>query len=354
VRRGWIFTMQVKEVGSGAALRKMREQTDRRRAVPRDRRRDGLAAGPLGKIRAQVSLGEVQIGDCKWLALANKQLGIPPSIAPSTVPRHNTQGFLFFKSARRYPMQFSLSLSARTVLQLAASAALLTQMMGSSSGQVAHIGGPQANNVPYTLTRTSTIVQTLANRTTITRTFVVKTARDSEGRTYSETQQILHVRADGQPVDWVHYFVSDPVARTNINWDNRTKIVNVTHMPNPETGTQPAQVPDLDAARQPQAVRPTQQVTREDLGFRTIAGIETKGVRTTGIIPAGEQGNDQPLTIVTESWMSTQYHIPLLTITSDPRVGERTDEVTEFKPGEPDPALFQIPKGYTVREHTAF
>jgi hypothetical protein len=52
--------------------------------------------------------------------------------------------------------------------------------------------------------------------------------------------------------------------------------------------------------------------------------------------------------------MSTQYNIPLLTITNDPRMGKRTDEVTEFQPGEPDPALFQIPKGYTARERTAF
>jgi VCBS repeat-containing protein len=244
-------------------------------------------------------------------------------------------------------MQFSRSLSALTVLLLATSAALLAQTMGSSSGQVAHIGSPRANNVPYTLTRTSTLVQTLANGTTITRTFTVKTARDSEGGTYSETQQTLHVRADGQPVDWVHYFVSDPVARTNINWDSHTQIATVTHMPDPK-------VPDVDTARQPQAGRPTQQVTREDLGVRTIAGIEAKGTRTTGTIPAGDQGNDRPLTIVTDNWMSTQYDIPLLTITNDPRTGKRTDEVTEFQPGEPDPVLFQIPKGYTVRERTAF
>jgi hypothetical protein len=229
--------------------------------------------------------------------------------------------------------------------------------MGSSSGQVAHIGSPQANNVPYTLTSTTTIVQTLANGTTITRTFTQKMARDSEGRTYSETQQTLHVRADGQPIDLVSYIVFDPVARTRISWENRTKIANFTHMPAPETmqdRTQPMQVPDGDAARQPQVGRPTEQQTSEDLGVRNIAGIEAKGTRNTGIIPAGDQGNDRPLTIVRENWMSTQYNIPLLTITNDPRMGKRTDEVTEFQPGEPDPALFQIPKGYTARERTAF
>jgi hypothetical protein len=218
--------------------------------------------------------------------------------------------------------------------------------MGSNAGQVAHIGSPRANYVPYTLTRTSTIVQTLANGATITRTFTTKMARDSKGKTYSETKQTLHVGADGQPVDWVHYSVFDPVARTNINWDNHTKIANVTHMPDPE-------VPDVGSARQPQTDRPTHQVTREDLGVRTIAGIKTNGTRTTGIIPAGDQGNDRPLTIVRDNWISTEYDIPVLTITNDPRTGKRTEEVTEFHPGEPNPVLFQIPNGYTVRERTA-
>jgi hypothetical protein len=254
---------------------------------------------------------------------------------------------------RRYPMQFSRSLSVLTVLLLATSAALLAQTVGRSSGQVAHIGSPVANSVPWTLNRTTTIVQTLANGTTITRTFTVKEARDSEGRTYSETQQTLHVRADGQPTDLVTHNVFDPVARTRITWENRTKIANVTHTPAAKAmqdGMQSMQLRDGDAARKPQGGRPTQHQTSEDLGVRTIAGIEAKGTRSTGIIPAGDWGNDRPLTMVRESWVSTQYNIPLLTITDDPRTGKRTDEITEFQPGEPDPALFQIPSGYTVRE----
>jgi hypothetical protein len=201
------------------------------------------------------------------------------------------------------------------------------------------------------------MVQTLADGTTITRTFTVKEARDSEGRAYSETQQTLHIRADGQPTDLVNYAIFDPVAPTRINWENRTKIANVTHMPAPQTmqdRTQPMQVQDGDAARQPQVGRPTEHQTNEDIGVRTIAGIEAKGMRGTGTIPVGDRGNDRPLTIVRENWVSTQYNIPLLTITDDPRTGKRTDEVTEFQPGEPGPALFQIPGGYTVRERTPF
>jgi VCBS repeat-containing protein len=254
-------------------------------------------------------------------------------------------------------MQFSRSLSMLTVLPLAASAALLAQTVVLSSGQGAQFSSPQANKVPWTLTRTTTTVQTLADGTTITNTFTVKEARDSEGRAYSETQQTLHVRADGQPIDLTNYIVFDPIARVHITWQNRTKIANVTHMPDPQASqqrTQPVQLPDVDMPRVPQTGRPTQQQKSEDLGVRTIAGIEAKGTRATGVIPVGDWGNDRPITIVTENWVSTQYNIQLLTITDDPRSGKRTDEVTEFQPGEPDPKLFQIPEGYTVRDHAAF
>ncbi|MGB6133593.1 MAG: hypothetical protein WCC14_15075 [Acidobacteriaceae bacterium] len=235
-------------------------------------------------------------------------------------------------------MHFFRSLPALPVLLLAASPALPAQVTRDSSGEVARIDGAQTNTVPYTLTRTSTIVQTLVNGATITRTFTVKSARDSEGRMYSET----HLTT---PIGVIHYTVFDPVARTITNWDNRTKTAIVTHIP--------AQAPEVDAARQPQAVRKSGQVTREDLGVRTIAGAEARGTRITVVVPTGEAGNDRPFTIVTNEWTSTQYHIPLLTIRDDPRSGKRTDEVTEFQPGEPNPALFRIPEGYTVRERTA-
>jgi hypothetical protein len=67
----------------------------------------------------------------------------------------------------------------------------------------------------------------------------------------------------------------------------------------------------------------------------------------------GDRGNDLPLTLERENWVSVQSRIPLLTITDDPHRRKCIDEVTEFQPGEPDPTLFQISRGYTVREGTA-
>jgi hypothetical protein len=144
------------------------------------------------------------------------------------------------------------------------------------------------------------------------------------------------------------------VARTNINWDNHAKTASVMHMPDPETiqhRPEPEQVPRV--APQPQIVRQRPQTIREDLGFKTIAGVEAKGTRSTQTIPTGQQGNDRPLTIVTESWVSQEYKVELLSIRDDPRTGRQTTEVTDFQPGEPDPALFQVPQGYTIREHAA-
>ena len=90
----------------------------------------------------------------------------------------------------------------------------------------------------------------------------------------------------------------------------------------------------------------------EDLGMKTINGVEAKGTRTTRVISAGREGNDQPLTVIHETWFSTALGIPVMSINDDPRVGTSTMELTDIERGEPDPALFQVPEGYTVKERT--
>src|ERR1022692_1448055 len=49
-KRGWTIAVQIKEVGSGAAERELREGTARRRPSPRDRCCAGLATGSLGPV----------------------------------------------------------------------------------------------------------------------------------------------------------------------------------------------------------------------------------------------------------------------------------------------------------------
>jgi hypothetical protein len=226
------------------------------------------------------------------------------------------------------------------------------QVMG---GTFAVGSGPVegASRLPYTYTCSNKTVQTLANGTTITRESTSRVARDSSGRTYSEMHNMLPAGADGQSRETVMYHVFDPVARTTMMWNSRGKEATVTHMPEPETiqarpsQQQTVKLPDTQTENM---ARPQNEVQHEDLGTKNIAGVNAKGSRTTRVIPAGREGNDQPITVTTETWRSTEYGIILMSVNDDPRFGVTTREVTEFTPGEPDAALFKAPEGYSVRD----
>ena len=74
------------------------------------------------------------------------------------------------------------------------------------------------------------------------------------------------------------------------------------------------------------------------------------GTRTTTTLSAGAIGNEQPLTIVSEQWLSPELELLLVTRHSDPRVGETSYRLTNLVRGEPDRALFQVPADYTLKE----
>jgi hypothetical protein len=67
-------------------------------------------------------------------------------------------------------------------------------------------------------------------------------------------------------------------------------------------------------------------------------------------IPEGAEGNDRPMTTVSETWRSPDLNINLLTVNEDPRSGTRTNEVTDLDRAEPDPGVFQVPDGYTLKD----
>src|SRR4051812_22772882 len=75
-------------------------------------------------------------------------------------------------------------------------------------------------NLPYTATRKITIIQKLANGTTITRTTTSKEARDSQGRTMTESKPIL-MGDIPQNVDLTRVTVMDPVAHTLLSWSSQ-------------------------------------------------------------------------------------------------------------------------------------
>ena len=98
------------------------------------------------------------------------------------------------------------------------------------------------------------------------------------------------------------------------------------------------------------AFRLSGQRESEQLGTRTIEGVEAAGTRTTITIPAGAIGNEKPLVITTERWYSPELQTVVMSRQSDPRMGETTFRLTQISRGEPERALFEVPADYTVKE----
>jgi hypothetical protein len=219
--------------------------------------------------------------------------------------------------------------------------------VGSAFEQRA-FGGTAPASDPYTMTTKTTTVQKLANGVTITRENISKRAIDSNGRTYNEQHLDRH---GAVPNSLTLFDVFDPVSHTNMNWNSDGGVVTVFHQPDPATiQQQPTPQQRQPPVRINFTPAPCPNLQIEDLGMRTILGLTAKGTRTTQTIPAGNQGNDQAFNVTTENWRSPDLNLDLLTITDDPRFGTTTREVTEFQRGEPDPSLFQIPEGYTVKD----
>jgi hypothetical protein len=79
-----------------------------------------------------------------------------------------------------------------------------------------------------------------------------------------------------------------------------------------------------------------------------MEGLVVTGVRTTRTIPAGEIGNDKPLSIVTEVWTSPELKTIIYSKRTDPRMGEHTFKLTNIVRAEPDASLFTVPPDFKV------
>ncbi len=231
---------------------------------------------------------------------------------------------------------------------------------------------PGFTNNPYTATKKTTIVQKLADGTTITRVNTTVEARDSQGR-------MLQQRAIQGPAgrETITTIVTDPLARTTTIWSSTSKEGTRTHMPElrrtqPPSGSMgsgsasgmvsgmagsvetssvvvmTAGGAGIGASTADPNLRPTSQT--EKLGGKSIAGVYADGIRITTTYPVGFFGNDRPIVNVHEAWTAPDLRLAVLIINDDPRTGTQTTEITDLNRAEPDAALFQIPEGYTIKD----
>jgi hypothetical protein len=236
--------------------------------------------------------------------------------------------------------------------------------------------GPAApvQGAPYSATTTNENIQTLADGNRIVQTSSGSTARDSQGRTRQD--ESLPAIGNLSAADAPHLvFIQDPVAQTayTLNLTDKTARKMPALLPRlstsaPESGSSgkfmlqmgtavSAGGPDLAVPpdgmvmqRTIIATRDQGKPTTEDLGSQTMEGILVNGVRTTHTIPAGEIGNDQPLSIVTEVWTSPDLKTTVYSKRIDPRMGEQTFKLTNIVRTEPDASLFTVPPDFKIMD----
>jgi hypothetical protein len=200
---------------------------------------------------------------------------------------------------------------------------------------------------PYSATITNESVQTLADGNRIVQTSSGSTARDSQGRTRQETAlpPIGNLSAANAPR---LVFIHDAVAQTSYTLNLTDKTAQKLSVFS-TSGSPPAGGPNV-AFMRTLIANDQSKVSTEDLGSQTMEGIIVNGVRTTRTIPAGEIGNERPITVVTEVWTSPDLKTVVYSKRSDPRMGEQTYQLTNIVRAEPDASLFTVPGDFKIVE----
>ena len=243
------------------------------------------------------------------------------------------------------------------------------QTAGSAGGGIVtavagKMFGSPVQGAPYSATITNESVQTLADGNRIVQNSSGTTARDSQGRTRQDAPlpPIGNLSAENAP----HLvFIMDPVAQVSytLNLTDKTaeKMSPPSGAPGPSDSTAGGrqvfvvrsggvQVPDAPpptiAMAKSLGLEEHADVTTEDLGTETMEGLLVTGTRTTRTIPAGEIGNEKPISIVTEVWTSPDLKTIVYSKRSDPRMGEQTFKLSNLVRVEPDASLFTVPADF--------
>jgi hypothetical protein len=203
---------------------------------------------------------------------------------------------------------------------------------------------------PYSATIKETFEQKLGDGNSIHSVTRTKQARDSTGKTMSEFAVECLRGEDGQPELMLNVRVTDPVAKESLRWQVNgmtPKVVRISHYLD--------STPLTDDMAERQKMMQIHQPSRnefhtEKLGSKTICGMVVEGSRRVRTIPAGEEGNEQPLEVIDETWRSRELGFALMMINDDPRRGRTTIEYEALNLGEPDPALFSPPADYKIEE----
>lgn len=220
--------------------------------------------------------------------------------------------------------------------------------------------GNLVKGVPMSGEMVVTRDQTLADGNSIHTQNQTTIYRDSEGRMRREIGFELNTPSTGAAKRTM-IAITDPVSggRYMLNPETKTAHQMPLHPGRPGPGSPDAMHGKMGVGPgtaeamhdMPGKVRIGSNATdlkTEQLGTKTINGLQAVGTRMTRTIAAGEIGNRNPIEVVTERWYSSDLQLPLLESHNDPMMGTMTIKLVNINRGEPDASLFQVPSDYKL------
>ncbi len=176
----------------------------------------------------------------------------------------------------------------------------------------------------------------LADGTTVTLRNHRTVARDSTGRIFEE-RRYFTPHGDTEVTSLTALQFSDPARHEFTDCLPATHTCTVSAY-NPLTAVSPELVTSIKL--------PGWEVTRENLGDRTIENLPTVGSREITTRSGPDTGYKTPEPTVKEFWFAPRLEINLLTKRFDPRGNAQTFTVTHLDLNEPDPRLFIPPADF--------
>jgi hypothetical protein len=234
--------------------------------------------------------------------------------------------------------------------------------------------GDTIKGAPYSADSTTERVQVLADGNRITEKSTHFFARDAEGRTRTESTVKSFGRIGGseEPVKFIT--ITDPIAGLHYNLNTREKtawkhksVVRALPAKVRAAGATAQIQEEVMIERRIEGPAVTGSMVRmhwttrdgnaashniktEDLGSRTIEGVVANGRRTTITVPAGTEGNERPIEIVSEVWTSEELRATVLSRHTDPRHGTTETRLTNIRRADPARDLFEPPADYKLVE----
>ena len=178
----------------------------------------------------------------------------------------------------------------------------------------------------------------LPDGTVVDQKYYTLVGRDSTGRTRREMRELIAADSDLDP-PLIRTLVYDPKTNTVTNCYPEQRICRQAFFDPSRHPVEEPVGPSSDGAS---------VLTRDDLGKKTIDGLEVAGTRETRTYNPGAFGNDKPVVVTKEMWYSPQLQFDLSITRVDPRNGTQKIDVTDLKLGDPGPDWFTVPDGYRL------